>query len=99
MSSVQHQRGEEDLWSPKNVARGQAQDPDIGPLVDPVLREWKKPTVEELQPLSSATREIWAQWKLLELREIEYFTCDPPRELLQLRAEWSYLRGLLKSTP
>ena len=57
MSSVQQQSNEEDLWSPKNVARAQAQDPDIGQLVDQVLREWKKPTVEELQPLSRATRE------------------------------------------
>ena len=43
MSSVQNQSNEEDLWSPKNVARAQAQDPDIGPLVDQVLQEWKKP--------------------------------------------------------
>ena len=50
-------------------AQAQAQDPDIGPLVDQVLREWKKATVEELQLLSRATREIWAQWELLELRE------------------------------
>ena len=69
MSSVQDQRDEEDLRSTKNVARAQAQDPDIGPLVDQVLREWKNPTVEELQPLSRATGEIWAQWELLELRE------------------------------
>ena len=42
----------EDLWSPKNVAQAQAQDPDIGPVVDQVSREWKKPTAEEFQPLS-----------------------------------------------
>ena len=92
MSSVQHQSDEEDLWSPKNVARAQAQDSDIGPLVDQVLRDWQKPTVEELQPFSRATREICGQWSY----ETEYFTCDPPRELPQLRAEWSYLKGLLK---
>ena len=57
------------MWSPKNVAQAQAQDPDIGPVVDRVSREWKKPTAEELQPLSRATREIWAQWELLELRK------------------------------
>ena len=34
-----------------------------------MLREWKKPTAEELQPLSRATREIWAKLELLELRE------------------------------
>ena len=67
MSSVQHQSDEEDLWSPNNVARAQAQDPAIGPLVEQVLREWRKQTVEK--PLSRATREIWAQWELLELRE------------------------------
>lgn len=55
--SVQHQSGEEDLWSPKNVAQAQAQDPDIGPGVDQVPRGWKKPTAEELQPLSRAPRE------------------------------------------
>ena len=53
MSSVHHQRNEEDPRSPKNVARAQAQDPDIDPLVDQVLWKWKKPTVEELQPESS----------------------------------------------
>ena len=58
MSSVQHHSDKEDLRSPKNGARAQAQDPDIGPLVDQVLREWKKPTVEELQPLSQATMGI-----------------------------------------
>ena len=72
------------------MARAQAQDPDIGPLVDQVLRGWKKPTVEELQPLSRATREIWAQWELLELRE---GVLNQPRELPELSAEWSYLRG------
>ena len=69
LPSVQHQSDEEDLWSPKNVARAQAQDPDIGPVVDRVSREWKKLTAKELHPLSRATREIWAQWELLELRE------------------------------
>ena len=69
MSSVQHQSDEEDLWSPNNVARAQAQDPAIDPLVEQVLREWRKQTVEKLQPLNRATREIWAQRELLELRE------------------------------
>ena len=69
MSSVHHQSDEEDPWSPKNVAQAQAQDPDVGPLVDQMLQEWKKPSAEELQPLTRATREIWAQWELLELRE------------------------------
>ena len=69
MLSVHHQSNKADPWSPKNVARAQAQDPDVGPLVDQVLREWKKPTAEELQPLSRATSEIWARWELLELRE------------------------------
>ena len=66
---IAQQSGEENLWSPTNVAQAQAQDPDIGPVVDRVSREWKKSTVEEFQPLSRATRDIWAQWELLELQE------------------------------
>lgn len=31
-------------WSSKNVARAQSEDPDIGPVVDQLLQEWKKPT-------------------------------------------------------
>ncbi|KAL9952487.1 hypothetical protein ACROYT_G039751 [Oculina patagonica] len=64
-----HEDNEKDLRSSKNVARAQSEDPDIGPVVDRLLQEWKKPTDEELRPLSRATREIWAQWELLELRE------------------------------
>ena len=50
------------------MAQAQREDPDIGPVVDQLLREWKKPTDDELRPLSRATREIWAQWEMLELR-------------------------------
>ena len=92
MSSVKQQRDEEDLWSPKNVARAQAQVPGIGPLVDQVLREWKKPTVEEHQPLSRATVKYGHSGNCWSY-EKEYLTCDPPRELPQLRAEWSYLKA------
>ena len=31
--------------------------------------EWKKPTTEELQPMSRTTRAIWAQFELLQLKE------------------------------
>ena len=54
-----HNDDEKDLWSFENVAQ----------VVDQLLREWKKPTDGELLPLGRATREIWAQWELLELRE------------------------------
>ena len=64
-----HEDNEKDLWSSENVARAQSEDPDIGPVVDRLLLEWKKPTDEELRPLSRETREIWAQWELLELQE------------------------------
>ena len=49
--------------------QAQREDPDIGPVVDQLLGEWRKLTDGELRPLSIATREIWAQWELLELRE------------------------------
>ena len=61
------------------MARTQSEDPDIGPVVDQLLREWKKPTDEELRPLSRATREIWAQWELLELREGVLYLKSPER--------------------
>ena len=31
------------VWSPKNVAQAQGQDPYIGPVVDRLSRAWKKP--------------------------------------------------------
>ena len=31
------------VWSPKNVAQAQGQDPDIGPVEDRLSRAWKKP--------------------------------------------------------
>ena len=31
------------VWSPKNVAQAQGQDPDIGPVEDLLSRAWKKP--------------------------------------------------------
>ena len=31
------------VWSPKNVAQAQGQDPHIGPVVDRLSRAWKKP--------------------------------------------------------
>ena len=40
------------MRSPKNVAKAQGQDPDFGPVVDRLSRDWKKPTDKELQPLS-----------------------------------------------
>ena len=74
-----HNDDEKDLWSFENVAQAQSEDPDIGPVVDQLLREWKKPTDEELRPLSRATREIWAQWELLELREGVLYLRSPER--------------------
>ena len=60
-----HKDNEKDLWSSENVAQAQHKDPDIGPVVDQLLREWNKQTNGELRPLSQATSEIWAQWELL----------------------------------
>lgn len=54
-------------WSLKNVAQAQGQNSDTCPVVGQLSRELKKLTTKELQPLSRATREIWAQWELLEL--------------------------------
>ena len=34
------------VWSPKNVAQAQGQDPYIGPVVDRLSRAWKKPPEE-----------------------------------------------------
>ena len=63
----------------KKVARAQREDPDIGPVVARLLQEWTRPTGEELRPLSRATREIWAQWELLELREGVLYLRSPER--------------------
>jgi len=34
----------------KNVARAQSEDPDIGPVVDQLLQQWKKSTVRNSDP-------------------------------------------------
>lgn len=61
------------------MARAPSEDPDIGPVVNQLLWEWKKPTDEELRPLSRATREIWVQWELLELQEGVLYLWSPER--------------------
>ena len=65
-----HKDNEKDVWSSENVVQAQSEDPDIGRVVDQLLREWKKPTDGELRPLSRATREICSRWELLELRGV-----------------------------
>ena len=70
---------EKDMWLSENVARAQSEDPDIGPVIDQLLREWKKPTDEELRRLSRATREVWVQWEPLELREGVLYLQSPER--------------------
>ena len=70
---------DKDLWSTDNVARAQSEDPTIGPVSDQLLREWKKPTDEELRPWSRVTREIWAQWEILELGEGVRYLRSPER--------------------
>jgi len=69
-----HKENEKDLWSSENVAQAQREDPDIGPVVDQLLRECKKPADGEPRPLSRATKEIWAQ---LELREEVLYPRSP----------------------
>ncbi|KAL9970389.1 hypothetical protein ACROYT_G022754 [Oculina patagonica] len=39
----------EGSWSQEAIAQAQREDPDIGPVVEQLSREWKKPTFEELQ--------------------------------------------------
>lgn len=43
-----HEDNDKDLWSSGNVARAQSEDPDVGPVVDQLLREWKTPIDKEL---------------------------------------------------
>ena len=43
---------DKDMWSSENVAQAQSEDPEIGQVVDQLLREWKRPTNGELRPLS-----------------------------------------------
>lgn len=57
-----------DIWSTAAVAQAQREDPDIGPVVAQLSQEWKKPTTEELQPMSRTTRAVWAQLDLLQLK-------------------------------
>lgn len=51
-------------WSPKVVAQAQRDDPDISMVLSHLLKEWKKPAVEELQSMSCAARAVWAQFEL-----------------------------------
>ena len=57
----------ENVWSLEMVEKAQVEDPDLGPVVDQLLRKWRKTTTEELQPYSRAKREVQAQFELLEL--------------------------------
>ena len=52
-------------WSPKVVAQVQRDDPDISVVLSHLLKEWRKPAVEELQSMSYAARVVWAQFELL----------------------------------
>ena len=56
-------------WSPKVVAQAQRDDSDISVVLSHLLKEWRKPAVEELQSLSYAARVVWAQFELLFLQQ------------------------------
>ena len=47
------------------VAQVQRDDPDISVVLSHLLKEWRKPAVEELQSMSYAARVVWAQFELL----------------------------------
>ena len=51
-------------WT-KVVAQVQRDDPDISVVLSHLLKEWRKPAVEELQSMSYAARVVWAQFELL----------------------------------
>ncbi|KAL9985583.1 hypothetical protein ACROYT_G008005 [Oculina patagonica] len=46
-------------WSQEGIAQAQREDPDIGPVVEQLSRDWKKPTFEDLQSMSRATRAVF----------------------------------------
>ena len=56
-------------WSPKVVAQAQRDDPDISVVLSHLLKEWRKPAVEELRSMSYAALAVWAQFELLLLQQ------------------------------
>ena len=87
---------EGEVWSPEKVARTQGEDPDIGPVVKQLLWEWKKSTTQELQLLSRATREVWAQTELLKLQQgVVYLR--PGEDTLKARSRMVLPKKLISS--
>ena len=67
-----HAKEEEEVnlgnpWSSNAISQAQRKDPDIGPVLEQYLRERKKPSMHELQSLSSTSRAVWAQCELMEV--------------------------------
>ena len=50
-------------WS----SNAQRKDPDIGLVLEQYLRDRKKPSMNELQSLSSTSRAVWAQCELMKV--------------------------------
>ena len=51
------------------VAQAQRDDPDISVVLSHLLKEWRKPVVEELRSMSYAALAVWAQFELLLLQQ------------------------------
>ena len=56
-------------WSAEVVAQAQRDDPDISVVLSHLLKEWRKPVVEELRSMSYAALAVWAQLELLLLQQ------------------------------
>lgn len=57
------------LGSADEIAKAQHDDPDIHSLITQMKEGGPRPTTKELQTVSPLTREVWAQYPLLELKD------------------------------
>ena len=88
--SSEDQKDVKNVWSPKKVAQAQTQNPDIGPVVDPLSHirwNWRNQLIRSSNPCveQQGKSEHSGNFKNYEK---ECVTCRQSNERCQLRAEW-----------
>lgn len=76
-SLKEHKETEEapEIWEDKflgsadEIAKAQHDEPDIHSVITQMKEGGPRPTAKELQTVSHLTREVWAQYPLLELKD------------------------------
>ncbi|GBN83820.1 Retrovirus-related Pol polyprotein from transposon 297 [Araneus ventricosus] len=59
----------EDAWSSSEVQKAQLEDPAIRPILEKKLNSEDRPSWQEIAPESPATKQYWALWDSLHLKD------------------------------